>query len=834
MVKKFEDISCILCGDKNTTKDSICNSCHCPLDVQNDFLESVVNSYTLKKYKARGFYGLTYKAVDDFGKKVAIKLISKKSYEKYNKDFHAEAKLFANLTETPSIVTYLGAGETILEYHNTKIDFFYIISEWIDGISLRKIISSGDLSPEDLYIASKDLLLGLQVLYDKNLWHNDLHDENVLVTQINRSTMRLFNRTSSKLFKIIDVGSMVYKNPSDVKTIGDIVSVGHHLFQIIDVLNNQFSSLSKEDQYFIDIVREVCSQMIDENPSRNFSSPSQALDRIEMYYQLSLQGERQEQKKLDNPYGYINANDIPSPWLLKHMFSDMLNYFRDIMSHDQQSLLITGPRGCGKTMILKNMRFTTIFDSLESGKNSDVIIQLPYIGLFLSARTDFGNYLVSYRPQKWAKDEAKVMLYFNILVTMEFLSVIYRLHKSQYIDDNVIKIITDLISVSFQIPHLQLNTIKSHLITLAKKIINDQELDILINNSNSTPDFINKLFLTLRSASTIIKDKDIIILVDDLSLPRVPIEIQKAVIPAIFNTGANYKTRVTAHSDGLITQDLAGETYKGNRDFREINLGYEYWELSNSYDICLKCFDDILTKRFELASRETFPGIEIILGHESNLENPGKYIYELKKAKKLRSLCYNGSNVFIKLCSGDLSSLLDILGKMELRSPDKDYPIGKKIQNDVIRNYARIELRSLQDIKAQYVPSLYNIAYYFGALSKSKVIEKGKEYLKIEVEVENLTEELKTTLRELLCYGIFIDAGHGNNSDGRLSRKLYFRRIFTPAFPTTFHTRNTFPMRKNSFEKFIFEPANFARARMSEDNISPDEQQKIEQLELWD
>ena len=41
-------------------------------------------------------------------------------------------------------------------------------------------------------------------------------------------------------------------------------------------------------------------------------------------------------------------------------------------------------------------------------------------------------------------------------------------------------------------------------------------------------------------------------------------------------------------------------------------------------------------------------------------------------------------------------------------------------------------------------------------------------------------------------------------------------------------------MRKKSFEKFIYEPADFARARMSEDNISPDEQQKIEQLELWD
>ncbi len=128
-----------------------------------------------------------------------------------------------------------------------------------------------------------------------------------------------------------------------------------------------------------------------------------------------------------------------------------------------------------------------------------------------------------------------------------------------------------------------------------------------------------------------------------------------------------------------------------------------------------------------------------------------------------------------------------------------------------------------------------HIAVAGGIKSAVNSIRKQISHMiKIEVEVENLTEELKTTLRELLCYGIFIDAGHSNNSDGRLSRKLYFRRIYTPAFPTTFHTRNTFPMRKNSFEKFIYEPANFARARMSEDNISPDEQQKIEQLELWD
>ncbi len=829
MAKNFNDISCIFCGEKSDVRRMLCDSCNNPLHIGEEFIgRTLDDNYVLRIYKARGYYGLTYKAEDNYGKEFAIKLISKNSYLKHGKDFIKEAEMYARLPKTPSIVNYIGANEATLVYKGIPIEFYYIVSEWVYGDTFKDFISNRPVMPEDLISAARDLLLGLQELYESNLWHNDLHDENIMVEPLSQIQMRRFGRSTQWMFKIIDVGSMVYMNPSDAKPLRDMINVGHLLYQISEKLKLDFGELSKEDQYFIELLDSTCSQMIDEHPRRSFPSPMNALDQIEELYRNSRLGEFPIRKKLDTPYGYINANDIPSSWLLKHMFSDKLMYFSKIMSISEQCLLLTGPRGCGKTMIVKNMRFTTLYDAQEVDK-AEFLSNLPYVGLFVSARTSFGNYLVSLRPQEWASNEAKVLFYFNILISIELIDVLYRLNFDGFVTDQQIKPVIDLLSERFSMPYVNLLTVKSKLVQISRKLIANQEVSITIDNS--TPAYLNDLIKTFRSALPAMRDKEIIILLDDFSLPRVPERVQKAIIPAIFNTGAAYKTRVTAHSDGYVTQDNAGEVYKANRDFTEINLGYEYWLLSDNYDICRGSFDDILNKRFELAGRGPFIGTENLLDRGDKLEDIGREIHRLSKEGKLRTLNYYGAKVFIKLCSGDLSYLLEILGKMELRANLK-VPIPIKLQSDVIKNYARNELRSLQDIKAEYVPSLYDIGYYFGVWSKSKLVNMDKDYLKIEVELQELSEESRTTLRELLCYGIFVDGGYSNNSDGKLSRRLFFRRIFTPAFPTTFNSRNTFPMRARSFRDFIFKPASFVRSKMSEDKINPDKQLEIEQLEL--
>lgn len=828
MAKNFNDISCIFCGDKNQSSDTICNSCKRPLNIGEDLVGKEVKGYLLKEYKARGYYGLTYKSVDNFGKQFAIKLISKASYIKNGKDFTREAELYAQLPETPSIVNYVGAGDATLEYNKDALNFYFILCEWVNGVTFRAFLNSNSITPEFLIIAARDLLFGLQELYDNNLWHNDLHDENVMVEPISQTQMKRFRRYSPFLFKIIDVGSMVYRNPSATKVLSDMVYVGNLLAQLADKLKLNYSEHSKEDQLFIELFEAACTRLVDENPSRSFKTPDDAINQIEEYYKESRLGSDVPiRKKLENPYEYVNANDIPSAWLLKHMFSDKLNYFHKIMNIAEQCILIQGPRGSGKTMILKNMRFITQFDSQEGPKDL-YLRELSYVGLFISARTSFGNLLVSVREQEWAKDEAKTFFYFNILVSIEVIDVLYRLYIAELVDETQITPVVDLLSERFFIPHVNLLTAKTKLIEISR--ILRAEGEVVVDINNSSPEYLNDLTSSFRLAIPFFRDKEILILLDDLSLPRIPIHIQKAIIPAVFSTGANYKTRITGHSDGTILQDYSGEVYKVNRDFIYINLGYEYWNLSNSYEICRDSFDDILRKRFELAGRDKFEGLEKMLQRGDNLEDIGQEIHRLSQEKKLRTLNYYGAKVFIKLCSGDLSYLLDILGLMELRS--NKVPIPITVQNKIIRDYARNELRSLQDIKSEYDYSLYDIAFSFGIWSKSKLVKKNKDYIRIELPSQNMNEKLIAAERELLCYGIFIDGGYSNMSDGEPARRLLFRRIYTPAFPTTFNNRNTFSMREKNFREFIENPRNFVRERMSEDHISPDEQQNLEQLEI--
>jgi hypothetical protein len=102
------------------------------------------------------------------------------------------------------------------------------------------------------------------------------------------------------------------------------------------------------------------------------------------------------------------------------------------------------------------------------------------------------------------------------------------------------------------------------------------------------------------------------------------------------------------------------------------------------------------------------------------------------------------------------------------------------------------------------------------------------EYLRIEVQLDQKAlDDARIAIAEVVRNGVFIDGGFSTSSQGIPARRLIFRKLYTPAFPTTFNSRDTFPMTSRHFVEFVRNPASHLRRLLGESGIQPDQQQFV-------
>ena len=79
------------------------------------------------------------------------------------------------------------------------------------------------------------------------------------------------------------------------------------------------------------------------------------------------------------------------------------------------------------------------------------------------------------------------------------------------------------------------------------------------------------------------------------------------------------------------------------------------------------------------------------------------------------------------------------------------------------------------------------------------LIKKGHEFMRMEIEIDDDSTQKSNAIQELISFGLFVDAGYGNTATGKITKRLLFRKIFTPAFPTSFINRNDFVLNGDAF-----------------------------------
>jgi hypothetical protein len=135
-----------------------------------------VGVYRIEREIARGGMGVVYEAIDErLGRRAAVKALSPalQRHPGMRERLRREARAVARLSH-PSIATVYALEE--------RGDALFIVSEFVDGHTLRERLDAGPLDALDAVTLALRVAEGLAAAHEQGIVHRDLKPENVMVT----------------------------------------------------------------------------------------------------------------------------------------------------------------------------------------------------------------------------------------------------------------------------------------------------------------------------------------------------------------------------------------------------------------------------------------------------------------------------------------------------------------------------------------------------------------------------------------------------------------------------------------------------------------------------
>jgi len=238
-----------------------------------------------------GGMGAVYKARQPrLERFVALKILApeKQSDPQFAERFEREARALARLNH-PNIVAVFDSGE--VQGH------FYLVMEFVDGLTLRQVIQNGKLSPAEALQIVPKICEALQYAHEQGIVHRDIKPENILLDKQGHVKIADFGIAKiagqeSKDFSLTGardvMGTPHYmapeqlEKPQSVDHRADIYSLGVVFYEMLtgELPLGKFAPPSKKVQ--VDVrLDEVVLHALEKEPERRYQQASQVKTAVE-------------------------------------------------------------------------------------------------------------------------------------------------------------------------------------------------------------------------------------------------------------------------------------------------------------------------------------------------------------------------------------------------------------------------------------------------------------------------------------------------------------------------------------------------------------------------
>lgn len=353
---------------------------------------SAIGPYSVVKPLSRGFYGATYVAEKKGPLKTrhVLKVIPVEMYKFFGKDFEAEcAQHLQVAADADHVVGISDLFNADVDFQGVIISCHVAVLQYLDGFLLGDYLRGEQrLSAAMAAQIAADLFQMKAELERHLINHNDLHADNIMVQRLSKGMLRQGAMDPGIRAVAIDLGSLAPDRRSGGKYHGDLHWIARHIQGMVDRLIENLDSMADLDARVVHSLQLIVQLIAP--PIENQRTPSAAdlVRLIESEYFRPAEPWRpwREQLRLRTFGSSYNAQTLDA-WHVPKLLVDPEGAWLAKIS-SPGPLVVTGMRGCGKTLLLRALQFHARA-ARQNESDADVLKRLQadnYVGLFVSAQ----------------------------------------------------------------------------------------------------------------------------------------------------------------------------------------------------------------------------------------------------------------------------------------------------------------------------------------------------------------------------------------------------------------------------------------------------------------
>lgn len=794
-------------------------------------------SYVIDEYKAQGGNAFLFKASDkEMIHKVACKIIPR---DNLSPNWIEEVQK-ANKLEHPSVVKCPMAGKWVDE--ENKIDCLYLVLDFVDGVSLRDYISNPENEITVNFI--EDLLKTIFELFFEmkgmGIEHGDLHYGNIMV-----EGPKKFSLTPKITFRVTDfaVKSALFSLGSEDDYL-ELAKILRVLLKAVDYQNcemrDRFAFNFIENNLLNHLIeKDKTRDSLAEDPEKLFSLLNSIDD------ECSRKSADSEKTILDTPFDYLSCEHIGgSHSILKVLFSNRFNAFNDI--ENRNNIILTGPRGCGKSTIFKSLSLKHRF------LTSDYLPEnFKYLGVYYRCDDLYFTFPRFEKPKNPNGIDVPVHYLTATLLVGVLESVELWASKNSHagfsqLEERLSGQLWDLLSLERpRVPNS--DTFKALISNLGKERKRARDKRKFLHDpcqgfgNYFGVEILIKCCDAILQGLPFLEKRPFYFFIDDYSSPKITTDLQLNLNRLLMIRESSVFFKISTESSvSFVNEDVDGKAYVEGREYQLTNLGLNFIEGETESNLAF--IEDILNRR--LGAVPSFPvkSVNDLIGENSN-HSENKSALTIRDGKKVE---YWGKTILSKLCSGDIFYVILLVGSMvKLAGGNEGVAkvaslpkIKASIQNKAIRKEAGNFLKNLHELPNG--KHLIDIVTAFCSVAKSYIVYKNSKnetrnppYQASKIELREdlkLSEEAGKYYDELLRYSVFFEDVRGKSLRGKFTPRLFLRRFLIPQFRLTFSKRDNIGMEPSELEMLLINPNEFEKNRVLKKFKSDDSESQQEEL----